>query len=437
MEGRDSVDSGEIEVVSLRRESLRDQDQRSPSLHARTPRRRLIVTLGCALALILATSGLLISTQSDPHAALARLLGIPSPTPTATLALGGAVFLVEHRVPWGVLTIDGKKNDVLDIAQAADSDLLDSPVSFLLNRGRHQVVYIAPPFAPLRCVVSVPAAIRDTCPLVVPDAQLQRLVIGAARILDLRATVDRLPAQPLADLTAAAAAAVGVSTPTVGAAPGDHYLGTDTQTHTFTQDMRVRLFREPWQGPPPDGQGNCRFLCPGISGSGASAGIWTLTAEVREGYHYAPLAASAPALADGPLDWTSDSFKQPPGPFLDSVPLEVTWDGSWHVTADALNAQPLVCRAATTDMGNFGADSGPANVVPQFNPLPAANQADGCAIGIQTFNPDGSKGATGALLYRFGTLLTTDVTSHALFPYLPAANSREQTLAHQILAQAH
>lgn len=434
------MDSGEIEVSSVRREPDGSPSPRTQTRQARTrtPRRRLLVTGGCAIALTLAIAGLLLSTQRDPHAALATLLGIPSPTPTATLAPGAPVFLVAHRVPWGVLTIDGKPNDAFDIEQAIDGDPLNTPASFLLSRGRHSVVYVAPPFTTLHCTVSVPSAAHDTCPLVVPDAQLQHFVVGNARILDLGATLDRLPAQPLADLDAAAAAAIGVSTPAVTAHAGDHYLGTDLQTHVLAQDTRVSLFRQPWQAGPPDGQSGCQFLCPGFAGSASPSTVWPLTAEVREGYHYAPLAAGAPPLADGPLAWRPDTLKQQAAAlaFLDSVPLDVTWDGAWHVTVETTNGQPLVCQAATTVLSNYATGSGPVNAVPQFQPLPAANQANGCAIGFQTFKPDGTKGASGALLYRFGALLTTDATSSGLFPDLPPANGAEQALARQILAQA-
>lgn len=441
------MDSGELEVVSLRREPLGGQRQRpSPSPSPpprRSNRRRLLITCGCALALILATSGLLLSTHADPRLALGAVLGIPTATPTPPLAPGAAVLLVEHRVPWGVLTVDGKRNDVADVAQPPDPDLLDNPVSFLLSRGRHQVVYIAPPFAPLRCVVSVPAARGDTCPLAQPDNLTHGQVVGAARILDLHATLDHLPAQSLAGLVTAATAAIAISMPSVTASAGEHYFGADLQTHTFAQDTRVSLFREPWQGAPPDGSTGCQFLCPSSQSTGAPSEVWPLTAEVREGYHYVPLAAGAPPITDGPLVWTYDSNSKTQASLLDSVPLDVTWDGAWHVKAEPINNEPIfgpsfICQAAATVMANYPTGSGPTEVVIHFQPVaPAANQADGCAIGLQRFQPDGTVDATGALLYRFGVVLTTDTLSRSLFPNLPQADAAEQALVRQVLASAH
>ena len=436
------MDSGELEVVSLKRERL--GDQRPPP--RRTMRRRLLVTVGCALALVLAVSGLLLSTQPDPRAALGSLVGLPTATSTAPLPLGASLFFVEHRVPWGVLSVDGKRNEALDITQVqGGSAPLNDPLSFVLARGRHQITYNAPPFTPLRCVVSVPAAPRDTCPLAQPDDQTRR-VIGSARILDLSATVDHLPALPMADLVVAATQAIGISTPPVAASTGDHYLGPDLQTHTFTQDMKVSLFREPWQGAPLAPLSGCQFLCPAIQADGMPepTGVWRVTAEVREGYHYVPVSTGAAPLADGPLFWMAIADTPAQGSPIDSVSLDVTWDGAWHVKIETSNeplcqahvCQALVCQAASAVLANYqGASSGPAATVPQFGPMvPAADQADGCAQSIQMMNPDGTKGATAAILYRFGVVLTLDAASRALFPQAPQADAAEQALAQQILA---
>lgn len=439
MEGLGVVDSGELEVVSLKREQL--GGHHPPP--RRTQRHRLLVTGGCALALFLAVSGLLLSTQPNPRAALGSLIDLPTETPTAALPLGASLFFVEHRVPWGVLSVDGKRNDAVDLTTVQPGSNSDAVVSFLLARGRHTVVYTAPPFSPLRCVVSVPAALADTCPLAQPDEQMRGQIVGVSRILDLSATVNHLPAQPMADLVAAATKAISISTPNVAASAGDHYLGPDVQTHTFTQDMKVSLFREPWQGAPVAPLSRCQFLCPGVQDPSlpTAAGSWRLTAEVREGYHYVPVAAGAAPLADGALVWTTLGGAPSQGSLIQSVSLDVTWDGTWQVKIEASDrsaGQALVCQAASAVVGNYGgADSGPAATVPRPGPMvPAANQANGCAQSIQMMNPDGTKGATGTILYRFGVVLATDAASHSLFPQAPQADAAEQALAQQILAQA-
>lgn len=440
------MDSGEIEVVSLRHEPSRDQSPRPrPPGTPRAPRRRLFVTAGCALALILTITGLLLSTQSDPHAALGRLLGIPTPTATAPLPLGAGIFFVAHRVPWGVLTVDGKRNDALDITQVPYGSNVDTPLSFLLARGRHQVVYDAPPFTPLRCVVTVPAAPRDTCPFATPDAQSQRFMVGAARILDLRATPATLPAPALADLTAAATAAIAVTTTPVAAPAGEVYLGSDGRPHTFAQDAQAALFREPWNGAPLSAEGECHFLCPVPEGM-QSTSDWTLMAEIRQGFRYTAAASAGSVLAEGPLFMTPASYEQVQGPLVSELELSVTWDGAWHVTLDkssidSTTSQPLTCLAAlellSEQVYGFGAAGAYSPPIQQVAPLAAANPSAGCLTGVQRVQSDGTLGAPIRLLYRFGLLLTLDETGSVAYPDLPHADATEQALAQQILAQAH
>lgn len=433
-EGQGSVESGEIEITSLRSGARHPQHRRPASTW-----RRLLVTCGCALALLLAVTGLLLATQPNPRTTLDTLLGIPSPTATAPLALGTSIFFVAHRVPWGVLTIDSTRNDIadIDIVASLPNDPLDGSPDFLLDRGRHQVVYNAPPFAPLRCVVTVPAAARDTCPLATPDeTQSQRYIVGAARILDLGATLANLPAQSLADLKTAAAAAISLSTPTILARAGEHYLGTDSQTHTFAQDAQATLFRAPWTGTPVFGQTDCHFLCPSTQDGSGGITAWNVGAQVRQGYHYTAAAPGGAVPDDTPLACTPASSNQPYCPILDQVELAVTWAGRWQVSLAATPQQSLTCQAASEllSIWMYGAVGGGA-YSPPMQPVPpvaAANPVEGCVAGVQIQQPSGT--VTIELLYRFGVLLTLDAAGSAAFPYLPSADAPEQALAQQILA---
>lgn len=399
------------------------------------------MTCACALALVLAVAGLLLSTQPNPREALGTLLGIPSPTATAPLPLGASVFFVAHRVPWGVLTIDGARNDALDIdiAEAQPSDPQGGSPGFILGRGRHQVVYLAPPFAPLRCVVTVPAAAHDTCPLASPDeTQSQQYISGAARILDLGATLANLPAQSLADLKTAATTVIGLSLPAVVAHAGEHYLGGDSQTHTFAQDAQATLFRAPWTGTPASGQTGCQFLCPITGGSSNGITAWNISAQIQQGYHYVAATAGGAVPGDTPLACMPASGDKPYCPIVDQVELAVTWNGSWQVSVAVPVQEPLSCQAASGLLSDMlygtpggGADSPPMQPLP---PIAAANPAEGCLAGVQIQQPSGT--VTIELLYRFGVLLTVDSAGSAAFPYLPQADASEQALAQQILGHA-
>lgn len=384
-------------------------------------------------------TGLLLATQPNPRATLDTLLGIPSPTATAPLALGASIFFVAHRVPWGVLTIDGTRNDIadIDIAESQPNEPPTGSPDFILARGSHQVVYNAPPFAPLRCVVTVPAAAHDTCPLATPDeTESQRYIVGAARILDLGATLANLPAQSLADLKAAATAAISFSTPTILARADEHYLGADGQTHTFAQDAQATLFRAPWTGTPAFGQTGCQFLCPSTQNSGSGITAWNISAQIRQGYHYTAAAPGGAVPDDTPLACVPASGNQPYCPILDQVELAVTWTGSWQVALAATPQESPTCRAASEllSIWMYGAVGGGAYSPPMqpVAPVAAANPVEGCVAGVQIQQPSGT--VTIELLYRFGVLLTLDAAGSVTFPYLPSADAQEQALAQQILA---
>src|SRR5262249_51471838 len=113
---------------------------------------------------------------------------------------------------------------------AIQQDAQGSPYStaFHLARGRHTLEYQAYPIPTMACSVSVPAARDDTCPLghlldfsyLVPDAP-------ATRLLDLQATIDRLPrafVDGLLGTTQAYLDALARALPIGMLAVGDHYL---------------------------------------------------------------------------------------------------------------------------------------------------------------------------------------------------------------------
>ncbi|MFI5273617.1 MAG: hypothetical protein ACHQ4H_11345 [Ktedonobacterales bacterium] len=431
------MDENELEVSRLRPH----REAHTPPTRRRMGRggRRLAVTLLSGFCMALALAALLLLTQPDPGAALGALLDIPTATPTPPLAIGAGIVFFEHQVPWGVLTVDGQHTDTADLAQANSSDGTIANLDVALVRGRHTVAYDAPPFVPVRCTITVPASSRDTCPLWTPTGKEALHVVGAARVLDLRATIDHLPPAELAALTAAAQSAVAITVPAVTVAAGERYLGADGMTHVAAQAQHATLFREPWRGVPVFSGESCVFLCPALPGGGIVSGTWELAAEVRQGFRFT--SATGAVLAEGALTWTPGGLEQPQGLLVAADTLSVRWDGAWQVAVDSsvYGAQLLTCQAAQSLTGQlkgaYGGAGGP-NYQP-LTPIAAANPTDGCITGYQEMLPDGSKGARSALLYRFGLLLTIDPASRAAFPYLPQADAGEQAIAQQILAQSH
>jgi hypothetical protein len=446
------VDDGEIEVTRLRSGSQRRNDSgtwaggdsgtawRTDGIRQQGPRqaRRLALTLLSAVMVALALVGLLALTQPDPWASVGAYLHLPTATPTPTIPLGGSIFFVQHEVPWGKLTVDGQPNTATDLAEAAY--LSQTEFSFILSRGKHTVVYEAPPFTTLKCTVSVPASNQDTCPLAAPSAEGRQYVQGAARVIELGATLDRLPAAPRAALDAAARAAVAVTTQPVRVAAGERYLGADGTMQTAAQDMRATLFREAWSGPPLDSADGCVFLCG--TETGASSDTWLLDANVRQGYRYT--TTDGQMVVEGPLMLAGKPNQ--PGPATLSQPdsLRVGWNGAWQVSLSPTlvpvpqgdtDKLPLSCQAGSILLANLLFGGASAGVLPTLlRPLPAANPADGCIVGFEDIGANGAVVAQIVFLYRFGLLLATDDTSHARFPDLPVATAAEQALAHQIIA---
>jgi hypothetical protein len=399
--------------------------------------RRLVTSLLTTAGVLLAVLVVLLTSQSGLRDSLGALVHPPTPT-FAPLAFGANFFFIEHEAPWGVLRVDGKQQDVLDVSQYGSN--ADGVTSFALDRGRHSVEYTAAPFAILRCTVSVPADRTDTCPIAPPDQQNAHITgLGAARVLDLRATVDRLPADQLAALSGAVAKLITIKTAPVPVPAGEQYLTTNSVV-TATQTLQATLFRQPWNAPSGIPGASCAFLCPPQSGSASSPGNWQLTALVREGFTYATPGGQVVVPA-APLSTFIPSGNST-GAEEDQVQILASWHGGWQVALASPNDPPPTCAAASAELSNakgFGA-VGPG--VPQYNPLKpisAADPADGCVLGLQQVDPSSGKsiGQPIYLLYRFGLLLVTDNAGHQLLPGLPFATPRERTIAQQIVAQGH
>src|SRR5262249_7478136 len=210
------------------------------------------------------------------------------------------------------------------------------------------IVYDAPPFALLRCTVSVPAARGDTCPLATPSQQERSFTVGASRVIELGATPSRLAPQARTALDAAARAAVTIATQPVRLASGERYLAADLAVHTASQDLHASVFREPWDGPPLDGSsGGCVFLCAEPPGSGIQAptDAWILAAQVRQGYRYA--TQSGQAVTAAPLMIADAVDRSDPALLAQLLLVQVHWNGAWQVSLDSIDKQPLTCQAGS------------------------------------------------------------------------------------------
>ncbi len=379
----------------------------NPSTHAK--RRRIIGGLAAGAAVLLALVVALASLP-DPAGTVGALLHVPTPTSTAALANGSGTFLAKNTVPWGNLQVDGKPLSLLDPQTGY----------FVLPRGRHTLLYRADPFPPLRCVVSVPAAPTDSCPLVTSgDTRTFAPLSSALRVLDLGDAPTRLPPQQQAALIEAIQMALDARGGSTQVRPGELYAGpngtpvavTEPLTATFsfminTNPNDTQLF---------NGE-QCVTFCAGVPAPSAGGRPWTLVVRVVAGWHFVTLAGQPVA---------SHASTTPATP----VQVAAAWEGHWIVTLQD-NLVQSVCQDAPTMLLFPGHSSTSAfDISETIGPHPA----DGCLLDIRALDSTGiASGKLALVLYRFGVLLAASPLAHLEFPALPVADAQEQALTRQI-----
>src|SRR5262249_46360597 len=203
----------------------------------RPPTQRWLTGLLAAALVLVTVGGLIQVTVTNVPASLGELLH-DTPTPTPTIAPGGNVVFYVPSARWGKWTVDGK----LALIPASLSE------SFL-DRGRHTLQYHADPSPPLRCTISTPAAASDTCPLDTAFTDAHSLPLGARRVVDLGATLDRLPEEQQASLMAAVKRAIEYASPVTMVRTGERYSGVHGDGITLelaTQPLRARILIRMW-----------------------------------------------------------------------------------------------------------------------------------------------------------------------------------------------
>jgi hypothetical protein len=375
---------------------------------------------------------------TENRAALLRALSIPTATPTAPIALGNDAFLWEHSVPWGQLLIDSKPGpDVRGPAVRQNAQGVWEGAAFHLPRGRHTLEYRADPFPALLCVVSVPSAQGDSCPL---DRSFNSAVLAphapTTRLLDLQATMRHLPTPEADALVAAAQTQLSALAARLGRSVlrgGDHFLdvtGDVVQVSTtvyveprFDLDPTIRDY---------DGQ-PCVTLCTvfDLVPEAASTEEWTIMAPVLPTWRYTN-AAGALLLAEGPATLIG---AQP----TVMVPLLTRWqDGAWQsptFVVEAHQTDPVICPTAEQSIAVLLASPATRSGDVQFQGSFVASTGElGCLLaGRETAPSTGTPtGPIAWVLYRAGALVAANDEAHRAFPTLPLASVHERALAQAV-----
>jgi hypothetical protein len=406
------------------------------SLAARRPQAQRLLRAGSAITLlaVLITAVLLLPTSN--REAFLRLV-TPPPFPTATPQPGNDAFLWEHTVPWGQLFIDGKPGPDVSGSAVRQSDGLPEGAVFHLARGHHTIEYRAAPFPTLKCVLTVPVERGDTCPLErTGDFSFLTPTAPATRLLDLQATVDRLPKAQADALVAAAQAeltSLAASLPVGSLTPGDHYLDGAGQLAQATTTLRIEpqfhldsSVRE-FAGLP------CTPLCTdgGVFPIYNPGGGWPVQAPIALSWRYTT-AAGQVIQADGP--------SVPLGELSTSViSLSTRWtDGGWQMPTpvfDAPETDPVICPTGSHALDVFQATPAPTTVDRNFQwPYRVSTAELGCLFAGSETDQDTGKptGPIALVLYRAGALVAANAAAQHDFPTLPHASAHERALANAV-----
>ena len=389
--------------------------------HAR--RRRALAGASVALAITLTLASLIVMSAPNPGAALGTLLRLPTPTATPVLQLGDDQVVVARGVYWGRLTIDGRV--------VATSALSTQPLQ--LARGAHTIGYQAQFFPTLRCRLSVPAARDDTCPLLAQSAiDTPSSTFGQTRILDLQATVNRLPAAQSQRLLAAFAVALAGLTRTGAIAQGEQYVTASGQVATATAPLTATLIpsvaasRHLYHAGQPNAtqvEDACDPLCDFQGSFGVDLQSWPLATYLYTAWRYMlpngqTIIAPRPALPLGQR----------------ILPFFAWWDAAgWHVSLSPLIEGDVECALGQQQLAQLAVQTNVSGVA--LEPLPAADVTQGCLLLYQPPSATQPLSAAAQVLYRYGVLLAANTVARQLFPSVGATDAAETATARRLAAE--
>lgn len=399
-----------------------------PGRPGRNNRLRAIMVAGVVLLAV----ALVIATNPTANSALYTVFRFPTPIPSPTPLPGGDIVYLERGAPWGSVTLDGK---------ASASANPGTTISWIkLARGRHTIAVTQPPFPALRCTISMPARLSDTCPLFSPVDNLGEQVgagpdfPGGARFIDLGARFSLLPRDAQDALVAAVKAALTQPSAPVTLSPGDHYLrddGTVAVADTTLQATFIPTLLLPTPEISSDSS-SCISFC---DVSGVTVGgnaTWNIIISMIGSWHIATpdgqvVTESAPMYMSDPLYESFSGSMQ--------VTMSLLWTGRWQVSAQNGygGAWSPTCLTAET-MASASLGHGQVSIL-GMNLQDGRTAEQGCVVEITPSDPSASGSID--LLYRVGVLLAANDLAHRTFPSLPQASPAERTAAQRLLAQSY
>lgn len=420
------------------------------SLRSKLTRRQRVGQIVASAAVIIVAM-VLILNSIVPVRSLLRFAVGPTSGPTSTLAPNVDNFYLDASPPWGNLTLDGH------------------PLTFSTNaplhlsRGRHQFVWQASPFQPVRCRLSVPIAATDTCTHITIATQVNGAA-STAQEVTFYDTLTMLSGAQQAALIQAAQEALDSVRSTTTVQPGEqfvHVIGSSTShtTDIATQTLHATLHFSLSVGDSglenaicashyssecdslyrfqsQNVTQNCDWFCtyPDSYTTLTVPNYWEAIVIAHEYWDFTTLDGHT--IATNQPDTTHDLSNSAHLLFLNII-----WDGShWQVTFDTLQASGYNtpgCLAANNALNQMPPPVGLNGF--GFSASPAAIPADGCLEVVQSTaaNPSSSVPSSPPLalcFYRFGIMLAANALAHRYWPSMPLANPYEQALAKRLTA---
>ncbi|HCI79889.1 MAG TPA: hypothetical protein DHW02_09370 [Ktedonobacter sp.] len=425
----------------------------SPRFSIRQRRGQLVFTVGFASLLLI----VLLGSYAPTRQTLVRTFS-PPVTPTSMLTPGTDRFYIAGEPPWGHLYVDGKR-----VTHLPDPIRSEPPLQ--LSRGKHMLTWVAAPFPPRSCTVSVPPDFRvDSCDF---NSFIQTTTLHSAWLFSFPVTLIDLPSNSQSALMQAAQQALDANAPSETVRVGEVYasntaknsLGVAKEPLTATlkyqldtMDMAVSTCSQVLVIDNSDcayeGQ-DCHLFCTApqlfsapFGEASAPSQMWDVLAVVSYRWDYKTLNGKVVA---------ANQPDQPQGvtPQNHLIPLQISWDGSqWHAVSNFSQLDPGVFSgdvamemgpACASAISNVAGDKSLARVLPSYYLTSwvynsADNFAAGC-VGIVTLQggmPQTPQQTPAYCLHRFGVFLAANKIAQEYFPKMPVADSYEQELARQI-----